>query len=127
MSIQSVGASTSQYAPAVQTASAGAARKADASPEAARLQTPQDAAQADKAAQQPSSEELNQAVKQIQDVITKTANRLEFSIDEDLGVSIVKVVDTESKKLIRQIPSEEVLKIAKALDTLQGLLVKQQA
>jgi flagellar protein FlaG len=95
-------------------------------PKPARLQTPQDAAQADKAAP-PSSEELNQAVKQIQDVITKTANRLEFSIDEDLGVSIVKVVDTESKKLIRQIPSEEVLKIAKALDTLQGLLVKQQA
>jgi len=127
MSIQSVGASNSQYAPAVQAASAGAARKADASPEAARLQASQEAAPADKAAPQPSSEQLNQAVKQIQDVITKTANRLEFSIDEDLGVSIVKVVDTESKKLIRQIPSEEVLKIAKALDSLQGLLVKQQA
>ena len=127
MSIQSVGASNSQYAPAVQTASVSAARKADASPEAARLQTPQDAAQADKAAPLPSSEELNQAVKQIQDVITKSANSLQFSIDEDLGVSIVKVVDTESKKVLRQIPSEEVLKIAKALDTLQGLLVKQQA
>ncbi|MCK6389104.1 MAG: flagellar protein FlaG [Zoogloea sp.] len=29
--------------------------------------------------------------------------------------------------MIRQIPSEEVMKIAKALDSLQGLLVKQQA
>ena len=127
MSIQSVGASNSQYAPAVQTASAAAARKADATPEAARLQTPQEAAQADKAAQQPSSEELNQAVKQIQDVIKQTANSLQFSIDEDIGVTVVKVIDTESKKVIRQIPSEEVMDIAKALDKLQGLLVKQQA
>ena len=72
-------------------------------------------------------EQLNQAVKQIQDVIEKTANSLQFSIDEDLGVSIVKVIDTESKKTIRQIPTEEVLDIAKALDKLQGLLIKQRA
>ena len=127
MSIQSVGASSTQYAPPVQTtAGAGAARKAEAPPEAVRTQPAQEPQAAEKAAQ-PSSEQLNQAVKQIQDVITKSANSLQFSIDEDLGVSIVKVVDTESKKVLRQIPSEEVLKIAKALDTLQGLLVKQQA
>ncbi len=127
MSIQSVGASSTQYAPPVQaTSGAGAARKAEAPPEAVRAQSAQEPQGADKATQ-PSSEQLNQAVKQIQDVITKSANSLQFSIDEDLGLSIVKVVDTESKKVIRQIPSEEVLKIAKALDTLQGLLVKQQA
>lgn len=128
MSIQSVGASSTQYAPPVQsTPGAGAARKAEAPPpEVARPLPGQDTQGADRAAL-PNSEQLNQAVKQIQDVITKTANRLEFSIDEDLGVSIVKVVDSESKKVIRQIPSEEVMKIAKALDSLQGLLVKQQA
>jgi len=70
---------------------------------------------------------LNQAVKQIQDMIKQTANSLQFSIDEDIGVTVVKVIDTESKKVIRQIPSEEVIDIAKALDKLQGLLVKQQA
>ncbi|MBK7849123.1 MAG: flagellar protein FlaG [Zoogloea sp.] len=75
----------------------------------------------------PSSEQLTQAVKQIQDVIKQTANSLQFSIDEDIGVTVVKVIDTESKKVIRQIPSEEVIDIAKALDKLQGLLVKQQA
>ena len=66
-------------------------------------------------------------LKQIQDVIKQTANSLQFSIDEDIGVAVVKVIDTESKKVIRQIPSEEVIDIAKALDKLQGLLVKQQA
>ena len=60
-------------------------------------------------------------------MIKQTANSLQFSIDEDIGVTVVKVIDTESKKVIRQIPSEEVIDIAKALDKLQGLLVKQQA
>ena len=75
----------------------------------------------------PTPEQLNQAVKQIQDVIKQTAQSLQFSIDKDSGMTVVKVVDTESKKVIRQIPSEEVMAIAKALDKLQGLLVKQQA
>ena len=120
MSIQSVGASAGQYTPPVQiSAGTGTARPVDASLEAGK-------AQAAKAAP-PSREQLNRAVKQIQDVIEKTANSLQFSIDEDLGVSIVKVIDTESKKTIRQIPTEEVLDIAKALDKLQGLLIKQRA
>ena len=120
MSNQSVGASAGQYTPPVQiSAGTGTARPVDASLEAGK-------AQAAKAAP-PSREQLNQAVKQIQDVSEKTANSLQFSIDEDLGVSIVKVIDTESKKTIRQIPTEEVLDIAKALDKLQGLLIKQRA
>ena len=129
MSIQSVGAGSTQYAPPVQTPAqntgAGAVRAAEATPEAARAQ--QSAPPQNALRPPPSSEQLNQAVKQIQDVIKQTANSLQFSIDEDIGVTVVKVIDTESKKVIRQIPSEEVIDIAKALDKLQGLLVKQQA
>lgn len=129
MSIQPVGAGYTQYAPAVQstgTRGASPVREADAAPEAVpTTQTANAATTAPRAA--PSADQLNQAVKQIQDVIKQTAQSLQFSIDEDVGVSVVKVIDTESKKVIRQIPSEEVLEIAKALDKLQGLLVKQQA
>ena len=81
----------------------------------------------DRQGRAPSNEQLNQAVKQIQDVIKQTANSLVVLHRRRPGRSIVRVVDTESKKLIRQIPSEEVLAIAKVLDKLQGLLVKQQA
>ncbi len=128
MSIQSVGASSTQYAPPVQSPGhnpgTGAVRTAEATPEASRVQE----ANASKSTPgtPPTSEQLNQAVKQIQDVIKQTANSLQFSIDEDIGVTVVKVIDTESKKIIRQIPSEEVMDIAKALDKLQGLLVKQK-
>ncbi len=128
MSIQPVGASTAQYVPPVQT-SAGGARPVEASPDTSKIQSLRDTAgvKAAETSAVPSSEQLTQAVNQIQDVIKQTANSLQFSIDKDSGTTIVKVVDTESKKVIRQIPSEEVLAIAKALDKLQGLLVKQQA
>lgn len=54
------------------------------------------------------------------------ARNLLFSIDDDSGRTIVKVVDNATKEVIRQIPSEEILSIAKALDRLKGLLIKQE-
>jgi len=40
---------------------------------------------------------------------------------------IVKVVDTASKQVLRQIPNEEVLAMSKTLDKLQGLMIRQTA
>lgn len=55
------------------------------------------------------------------------ARDLLFSIDNDTGKTVVKVVDSVTDKVIRQIPSEELIAIAKALDKFQGLLLKQEA
>ena len=59
--------------------------------------------------------------------IAPVAQNLQFSIDQDIGRTIVKVVDASTDEVIRQIPSEEIVAIAKAMDKLQGLLIKQQA
>ncbi|MCC7310418.1 MAG: flagellar protein FlaG [Sulfuritalea sp.] len=56
-----------------------------------------------------------------------SSNSLDFSIDENSGKTIVRVTDRESGELIRQIPSQEMLEIARSLDRLQGILVKQKA
>ncbi|CAN0605577.1 unnamed protein product, partial [Ectocarpus sp. 12 AP-2014] len=40
---------------------------------------------------------------------------LQISVDGDLGSTIVRVLDTETDELIRQIPSEEFLQIARYL------------
>lgn len=55
------------------------------------------------------------------------SGNLEFSMDDQTGKTIIKVVDTATNELIRQIPSEEMLEIARALDRLQGILVRQKA
>jgi flagellar protein FlaG len=49
-----------------------------------------------------------------------------FSIDEDTGKTVVKVTDKKTGDLIRQIPSDEMLAIAKVLDTLQGLIIRKK-
>jgi len=52
---------------------------------------------------------------------------LDFSIDDSTGEVVVKVLDGQSGKLIRQIPSEEVLKLAKQLDDVRSLMFKAKA
>lgn len=50
---------------------------------------------------------------------------VQFEFDKEADTMIVKVVDVESGELIRQMPSEEVVRISRALGRLQGLLVHQ--
>lgn len=69
-----------------------------------------------------------QAVDQVNKTIkTMSSNDLQFSVDEDTESVVVKVVDRQTHEVIRQIPSEEFLQIAKALDKLKGLLVQDKA
>ncbi|RJG05967.1 flagellar biosynthesis protein FlaG [Noviherbaspirillum cavernae] len=72
----------------------------------------------------PDMNQVHDAVKQINDALK---SGLEFSVDSDAHRTIVKVVDQQTKEVIRQMPTEEALEVAKALDRLQGLLVKQKA
>ncbi len=74
-----------------------------------------------------SLQEVEQAMEEVRNAIAPMAQDLLFSIDEDTGKTVVKVVDSSTDEVIRQIPSEEIITIAKALDNLQGLLLKQKA
>ncbi|KAF0815039.1 hypothetical protein IGB42_00116 [Andreprevotia sp. IGB-42] len=72
---------------------------------------------------------LEDAVKKLNDTVKvfSNSNSLQFSIDEDTGVQLVKVIDTSTKEVVRQIPTEEALTIAKAIDQFKGMLIKEQA
>ena len=48
---------------------------------------------------------------------------MEFTIDPDSGKQVVKIMDSASHELVRQIPMEEALALAKSLDQLKGLLL----
>lgn len=73
-----------------------------------------------------SREQLENAVKAVQKFVQPLASNLQFTVDEETGIRVVKVVDAATKEVIRQMPSEEILQIAKALDRLQGLLFQQK-
>ena len=82
----------------------------------------------DKTNQNPASkDEVKNAVLKLEKFVSSTASDIQFSLDDDSGEPIVKVIDRSTKEVIRQIPSKEMLEIAQALDRLQGLLIKQKA
>ncbi|NLO79813.1 MAG: flagellar protein FlaG [Xanthomonadaceae bacterium] len=66
--------------------------------------------------------DLARAVEQINEFIRMARCDLVFSVDEATGKLVVTVVDAETREVIRQIPSEEVLAIAARLDEARGLL-----
>lgn len=75
----------------------------------------------------PKPEDLEQAVKAVNDFVKPFNNALNFSIDQASQTTVIKVIDQSTKEVIRQIPSEEMLALAKALDTMKGLLIQQKA
>jgi flagellar protein FlaG len=60
-------------------------------------------------------------------VVQLLQSKIEFVTDDSSGRMVIKVFDSSSNELIRQIPSEEMLAISRALDRMQGLLVKSEA
>lgn len=72
-------------------------------------------------------EELVGAVKKLNEHVAPALQTIEFSLDQESKRMIVKVVDTETQKVLRQIPNEEVVAMSKTLDKLQGLVIRQTA
>lgn len=74
----------------------------------------------------PDVEAVKKAAESINAFIKSTQRNLEISVDKDTGIVVVKVVDKESGEVIRQIPAEETLAIAKHLDSVQGVLFRSK-
>jgi len=76
---------------------------------------------------QPKPEQLQQAVQSMKLMVeSKAPNTLAFSIDDSTGKTIVRITDVQTGEMIRQIPSEEMLAIARSIDKMQGLLLQQE-
>jgi len=127
------GQSTPYRAPT--SASPPGATRASVTTENVTGQRPREADTVNEATRALNEKEMEQAVKEsvekLNDFISPYVTALQFSVDKDAGKFVVRVMDTETKEVIKQFPSEKVLAIAKALseamDKLEGLLVEQEA
>jgi flagellar protein FlaG len=72
-------------------------------------------------------EKVEQAAVRVKEVLRGTTSRLEIEIDHDLHKAVIKIFSGESGEIIRQIPSQELLELAKHLDDPKGLLVRVRA
>lgn len=74
-----------------------------------------------------SQKELSEALESINKALRQQSPDLEFSVDEDTDRTIVRVVDKETKEVIRQMPTREALEISKAIERMQSLMVNLKA
>jgi flagellar protein FlaG len=58
---------------------------------------------------------VEKAVEQLNDYVQSLQRDLRFTMDEDLGRAVVRVVDRNTQEVIRQIPNETALRLARNL------------
>lgn len=77
--------------------------------------------------------QIQTALDEVSNFVQTQNRQLDFSFDEQSNRSIIKVTDSDSGEMIRQIPSEDVLKLAQRIKELQtdageaiGVLINRQ-
>ena len=80
-----------------------------------------------KNAQQNKEQQVADAVKNMNDFLQMVQRTLQFSMDEESGRMVVQIKDVETNKVIRQIPSERVLRLAEQMDKFRGMLFEEKA
>jgi flagellar protein FlaG len=60
-------------------------------------------------------ENIDDAVKEINEHVQVIQRELQFTVDKDSGITVIKVIDSKTKELIRQIPGEEALSVAQKI------------
>ena len=75
----------------------------------------------------PGHAELGNVVADLNKVAQANAQGVRFSVDEDTGRTVVKVVDTQTDKILRQIPSVEALKLWRSIEQMQGVMLREKA
>ncbi|MBR9726760.1 flagellar protein FlaG [Shewanella intestini] len=72
----------------------------------------------------PEDDKLSDVAENLTNMVSMMQKGLKFSVDEDSGEQVIKVQDVQSGDVIRQIPSEEALKLAEKLSEVSGILMK---
>lgn len=77
-------------------------------------------------------QKVTEAIPKVREVMQKNQRSLNFEVAEKENRVIITVIDRETDQVIRQIPPEDVLKIAEAIDqgledSLGGLMLNSKA
>lgn len=78
-------------------------------------------------ASQPTQEVIAKTAKQMESFVQSMGRELNFFVDKASGYSVVRVVNPQTGEVIRQLPSEELLKIAEMFEQTNSALINQKA
>ncbi|MEM6998531.1 MAG: flagellar protein FlaG [Pseudomonadota bacterium] len=74
-----------------------------------------------------SEENLSDTASTITKYVQNMQRDLHFSVDENSGETVIKVVESETQRLVRTIPSEEFLRAAREFNQTVGMLLNAKA
>jgi flagellar protein FlaG len=81
-----------------------------------------------KEVRQPSPEEVETSINRINQGLHKNNVSLNFSIDDKTKIPVIKVTNTSTGDIVMQIPSNVILAVSEAIDSMQaGALIKNKA
>ena len=69
---------------------------------------------------------INEAIKKLKQAGDIFNRRLDFKVDEATKRIVVKVIDTETDKVIKEIPPEQLVRLAAKIQEMIGLLVDEE-
>ena len=70
---------------------------------------------------------LDDVVSELNNLVRELHRELQFSVDNKSGDTIVKVIDRETDEVVRQIPSEEVVRLRQRLQEAAGTIFQDSA
>lgn len=71
---------------------------------------------------EPGREQVLAAVAKMQDYVQAAGRNIQFQLDDGSGRMVVKVTEASTGDVIRQMPSEEALRLAENLSEIRSLL-----
>ncbi|MFH1136787.1 MAG: flagellar protein FlaG [Pseudomonadota bacterium] len=71
--------------------------------------------------------DLDAAIEQVKDMAAEHQISLEFTVHEATGRTVIKVIDPETHKVLRQLPPEAILEAAANLEEFSGALFNSEA
>ena len=90
----------------------------------ARVQTADRAARP--ALRPPIHLDIRETVDSLEKLITRFNRRFQFTVDQQINRIVVKVIDRETDKVIREVPPEEIQHLLARLRETMGLLVDEE-
>ena len=68
---------------------------------------------------------IKEAIEVLNETLASKDRSIRFRLDETIDRSIITVVDEKTGKVVRQLPSEEMLRVAHNIESLKGILIKE--
>jgi flagellar protein FlaG len=71
-------------------------------------------------------EELQKLIEEVKRKFDMLSKYLKIDIDQELEIPVVKIMEKDTNRVIRQIPPDYLLELMKRIDQLLGLLVERE-